>query len=796
LTNFVTLAFYSLSNLSLVISTVEMQTLGRMGAYMFKESRRHVLLLVFFLFVFVYRLLLLLWQTYPPGADIGFHAGLINSIQAGNANLLWNPYQMGGEVSLEFPGYHLFVSVMMVMTGIPNYLAQAVVVAVFSSLTVLSAFLVTRIVWSESAAFVVTIFVSLSWFDVEILSWSGYPNIIALFLIPLIFYCLLKKDSFKPVPFLVSTSFLVAALFLTHSLSAAVFVCITALTLLIVLIFPRVFDESRKSILFRALPIFTGALLVSPFLASAVSPYLNDTATFTGATGIIQALLATRMVPLETVLALFVCIIPFFLLSKKYKGRFFSFPVLLLVMWLIVPLLLTQGYLVGFYVDYIRFLYFLIMPLIILFAVIADYVSRYFAKILDARYGQNTKTSRSFITLRSRILARINFKTVYVTSLIGLMLILIFVLPILLTPWQGFKVRNYYQAMNEEGYQAIEWIEQNTPADAVFVSDHDYGWWLAGFGQRPTLTKVNLESLALAREADISKNASYLLDTDYMIDNGYIQVREDGGYIGRHNPMFLANLNWTNSPYGFFYFNSSEVTLHSQESKSISVAELPVISMRLVNADSDSPSIIVNKGNSNVSYSEIITVTKGKLFANMTIIIECEPDASLDYLTFVINSASMFQQSFDNTLVMLDSTKEVCGQLIFVQTQPEISNSSTQDSGMTQLSYSLEGKSVTEIQILVGIYAVSEGDQQNLTDPFGLGGASITDLQALIAVPDLPITTFDYKVALQEYNISYIANRDFELNPKYAADPAFSLAFINTEVAIFKVEANATLAKG
>jgi hypothetical protein len=59
-------------------------------------------------------------------------------------------------------------------------------------------------------------------------------------------------------------------------------------------------------------------------------------------------------------------------------------------------------------------------------------------------------------------------------------------------------------------------------------------------------------------------------------------------------------------------------------------------------------------------------------------------------------------------------------------------------------------------------------------------------------VPDLPVTTFDYKVALQEYNISYIANRDFELNSKYADDPQFSLVFVNNDVAIFKVEVNAT----
>jgi hypothetical protein len=73
----------------------------------------------------------------------------------------------GGGVDLEFPGYHIFASEIIMLTGIPNYLAQAIIIALFSSFIVLAAFLVTRIVWNESAAFVVAFFVAISRFDVE-----------------------------------------------------------------------------------------------------------------------------------------------------------------------------------------------------------------------------------------------------------------------------------------------------------------------------------------------------------------------------------------------------------------------------------------------------------------------------------------------------------------------------------------------------------------------------------------------------------------------------------------------------
>ncbi len=772
-------------------------TRGRLG-YMFKATKKDVLLLAIFAFAFAYRIILLLWQTYPPGADIGFHAGVINSItQSGNTNFLWNFYQMGGGVELEFPGYHIFASEIIILTGMPNYLAQATIVALFSSLTVLSAFLVTRRVWNESTAFIVAFFVAVSRFDIEILSWGGYPNIIAMFLIPLTFYMYLKRDKFSTTPFLVSTSILVAAIFLTHSLSAAVFIGITAITSFTVLFFPKMFDGSRRSILYWALPIFIGAILVSPFLANAIPTYLNASAPLTGSPAIERALLATQTVPLDTVLALFACIVLFFLLSKKYKRRFFSLPVFLLIIWLLVPLLLTQGYLIGLYVQYIRFPYFLIIPVIILLAAITHYASVYLARILSAYHGlngQSRKTSQSSNKILRRISPKISYKTVHGALLVGFLLILLFHLPIFSVPWEGVPVRNFYQVMDNAGYQAIEWAKQNTPVDSVFVSDAHYGWWLAGFGQRPTITAVDLQYLTLAREVNISRNSSYLLDTDFVIDNGYIQVREDGGYVGRHNPMFLVDLNWTNSPYGFFQFNSSEITLLSREgnnAKSTKVAELPVTDMQLVGANSDSPSIIVNKANSEFTYSEITTVTKGKQFANMTITVQSyNPNVSIDWLNFVIESQGTFQQPFNNTLAMLDPAIKVCGQLIFAQSQPEISNFSPQNPCITQLSYSLHGKTGAEIQLLVGIYTVSDSDIQNPTSPYGLRGTLSANLQNPTTFPDLPITTFDYKIALQEYNVSYVANRNFELNRKYADDPKFSLVFINNEVAIFKVKAN------
>ena len=242
---------------------------------MFKAPNKYFLLFLVLAFSFAYRVLLLHWETYPPGADIGLHESVINSITlSGNTNFLWNNYHMGGGLSLTFPGYHIFVSYIMLMTRLPDYLAHSMVAAFFSSFIVLCAFLIGRRVWGESTAFIVALLVAISRFDVEMLLWGGFPNAVTLLLIPVVFYLYSERERFSRVPFFVATTFLSGAIFLTHSLSAIMFVCIVFFTVIIAIIVSKRLGVSKKNSLTWLFPILLGALLVSPFLVEAVPVYL------------------------------------------------------------------------------------------------------------------------------------------------------------------------------------------------------------------------------------------------------------------------------------------------------------------------------------------------------------------------------------------------------------------------------------------------------------------------------------------------------------------------------------------
>jgi hypothetical protein len=104
----------------------------------------------------------------------------------------------------------------------------------------------------------------------------------------------------------------------------------------------------------------------------------------------------------------------------------------------------------------------------------------------------------------------------------------------------------------------------------------------------------------------------------------------------------------------------------------------------------------------------------------------------------------------------------------------------------------LQGESKGEIQISVSAYSVTDDPRfyQNPETKADYFNKIINDNlnSSQEQVSDLPLDVFDYQKSMNDWNISYIACRDSELMPKFANDPAFSLVFINNDVAIFMVK--------
>jgi len=61
----------------------------------------------------------------------------------------------------------------------------------------------------------------------------------------------------------------------------------------------------------------------------------------------------------------------------------------------------------------------------------------------------------------------------------------------------------------------------------------------------------------------------------------------------------------------------------------------------------------------------------------------------------------------------------------------------------------------------------------------------------MVIAKNKPLTFFDYQVALEAWDISYIIITSSEIVSRFAIDSLFTLVYENSEVAVFKVNASA-----
>ena len=758
---------------------------------MFRAMKNQVLLFVIFSFALVYRVILMFWQTYPPGADIGLHNSLIHSItQGGNVNFLWNSYHMGGGISNTFPGYHIFASFVIIFTGLPDYLAQAFVAILFSSLLVFVAFLITKKLLNESIALIVAFLVGVSYYDIFMILWSGYPNIVTLMLIPLAFYLLLEKPRFSRLSRLAAASLLSAAIFLTHSLSSFMFVTIVFVSVFIALCFPRRAGFRRPEVLEWLAPLFIGGLLVSPFLVQAAPLYLNfNSALYNGGLPDIQKLLLPdRLVPLQYVLPFFVCCFLSIVFLKFMRIKLLQSSNILLVSWLIIGTVLTQAYVVGIYTDYERFLYFADLPLIIIVAMGIFLGAHIMGKNTNRLLSAKSRLFQNRFA-KNKILQHISYpsnKTIATLFAAILIIGAFLALPnFSMTPTYGLQLHSQLQVMTQPGYEAIQWIKDNTSTNSVFVADPFYAWWLGGFAQRPTIGAVEPYFITNSREFEPALLATRLLDTDYLVDNGLIQVREDGGYGGMRNPEFLVKLKNAYYPYPFCNFNNSQTIITfkvGEQENTVKLVDVPVKEMYVTNSSTEA-TISVIRGNNLLNFTQKATVYQGVRFVNITQKVSSDnPMVNFADINLVFQTRGNLTFSNTGTIGFVDSNAKLAAQLIFKGAQPQVTQLTNKSYG---LLYDLNGKSETVISFYVSTFDFPNGELNlpSLNHFFLNNTQSYAD-----KVAQFPIDVFDYQQAITNLNASYIVIRDSTQIPRFANDPNFSLIFINKEVAIFHVK--------
>ncbi|MDR0372247.1 MAG: hypothetical protein LBI79_01595 [Nitrososphaerota archaeon] len=737
---------------------------------MVDKRKSSLLLLTIVTIGFFYRFVLMTMHGYPPGADIGLHESVINSILAPKTSFFYNYYHMGGGLSATNPGYHIFTSFLISMTGAPDYLIQAVVASLFSTLIILCTFLVVRRGWGELAGFVVAVLITFSASDILMLSWAGYPNIVALALIPLLFYLFFEPVKLSQKNYLIAASLIVTALFLTHLFSAIVFLTITLFALIGNTVCSKSTGLTINKTTYWLLPIFTGVVLIAPYLVNIVPVYFGSEGAITGNVSVMkQAVVETRLVSTQILGLAILPLILFFAFSKKQTGKFFTLPSVLFASAILVPLVAAQSYLFGFFLDYERFLYFLALPVITCIGLIITKASDIIAKWL------------SKIQLH---LSHAKTKPV----LLSVFLIICLFMPLFTLPHIGLARSNYFQLMTPAKYEAIQWVQNNTPEDSVCVADAEFGWWLSGFAKRPTLSAVNPQFLILQREFEPARVASNLLEANYLVDNGLLQIKQAGPFANSNTQDIYAVLETSIVKPLVFSLNNAQISLLCRDNnlpKEIKLGALTDSNTQVVNNNGDSTSFIVSRENQLFRVTEEITIFRGARFVEITFIFESQTPVNFDWLRIPFQSRG-FPIQYANSIGIVDNTLHMVNQIVFPQNQLGNDVMLQENPDFYELVCNLGGQSEAKFSFFVGLCPYNTESDNPQVDFYNNLIESNTKTY-LNTVLDLPINCFDYKEAISTWNISYIILRDTKEVNRFLNDPLFERVFENSEVTILKI---------
>ncbi|MGD6851640.1 MAG: hypothetical protein ACQCN6_06235 [Candidatus Bathyarchaeia archaeon] len=718
---------------------------------------------------FVYRFWLTTMNTFPPGADIGLHESVVNSILAPKTSFFYNYYHMGGGTSVTNPGYHIFTSFIVNMTGAPDYLAQAAVASLFSALIILSIFLLVKLVWGKTPAFIAAVLVTFSASDIIMLSWAGYPNIVALTLIPILFYLFLQPSKLSTEKYLTVATVLMAALFLTHLFSAIVFLTIALFALTVGVIFSKRTDFTYKKAISWLIPLAIGALLVSPYLVGVIPVYFGSEGAITGSVSTIsQAVVETRLVPTIIMGLAIIPFLLFFAFSKKQTGKFLTLPSILFVSAILIPLAAAQGYLLGFFLDYERFLYFLALPVIVCLALVLVHS----VNIISKRLCKIKSTTLS-----------IRFKTVLTLVFIAICLLT----PLFALPNAGAAQANFFQVMTPAKYQAIEWARTSTPEGSVFVADAEFGWWLSGFAKRPTLSAVDPQYLILQREFEPAKVASNFMKADYIAENGLLELEQAGPYAnGSRHDIYAVSNSSVIKPL-VFSLNDANISLLYREHdspKELNLGDFTDSNTQVAN-DGNSTTFIITRANQGLRITEEITLFRGVRFAEVTFVFQTDGSVTFDWLHVPFQSRG-FTVQYANSIGIVDDVSHVINQIVFPQTELGSDVVMQETSEAYLLVCNLRGSSTAQMRFYVGLCPFTVDAQTPGIDYWNslIENNSKTYLDS---VSNQPINCFDYRTAISQWNISYIALTDSKLIPRFSDDPTFEPAFENSEVTVFKV---------
>jgi hypothetical protein len=412
-----------------------------------------------------------------------------------------------GDYEWYTPLYHILLSSLIAFTGATSieqtlFLMKALT-ALVDWLLVFSVYLMGAKFFGKKYGVLASALLLLCFPLYEINFWGGYTGLLGLTFMCLLFlYLSLVKKEFE----LVMITFIAAfSVVLSHSLATFVTAVILAPYILILLLKSRgkysrawiaaILGGAIAFFLYYWKPIISrfDTVFMHVFFGNKAAVYQIPFVSFS------SFLLNFGFV---LFFAFFGVFFAFFKLKEEKKLRFY----LMLALNLVIPLLLSQSYLFGLYLDYERFPYYLLPPLAIFAAVSFSFViDVFFAAYRRIKSGRKLLMKVVSVSIVVLMVALVIFRFHTVTAKIN-------------------ESAYFYSTSDVNGYDAAVWLKENFPdATAKVVVTEKPGSWFGVYSGKVVIAETD-------PVIEWNTAAESILDLSYEIAHPLTLVR---GYVAK-----------------------------------------------------------------------------------------------------------------------------------------------------------------------------------------------------------------------------------------------------------------------
>jgi hypothetical protein len=435
---------------------------------MHKKNFETLAIAGFSVFIFVFFYTILSMNGLVLGNDPAVHIQRANSfLSSGNipiSDIAWYP-----------PLYHIFLSTLIAFTGATDigsliFLIKTLTVLI-DWLLILSVYLLGAKFFEKKIGFIAALFLFLCFPLYEINQWGGYTTILSLGMMTLLFvYLSLERKGFGNTLIIFALSF---SLVLTHQLTTFLAFIIFPPFILIMLLkskgnYPKAWVAA----------LIGGAIAFSLYYLLPLLPYLGsfiDIVFFQLETMLFQvpAVSAEEFIinfGFILFLAFFGIIITFMKLRKKSSLGIY----LLLSLAFFIPLFFSQSYLVGIYLPYQRFVYYLLPSIAIFSAVSFGFILNQISKF-NHKFGRKWKKNRILI----------------VTYTVIFLLSSLFIFRFGVVYGKILEGSVFYSTSDVKGFDAALWLRDNYPNPTTVVVSEVPGSWFGVFSEKSVFAETD-----------------------------------------------------------------------------------------------------------------------------------------------------------------------------------------------------------------------------------------------------------------------------------------------------------------